>query len=51
MTITELENLLEALKDAGYGGYEVMISYEAGCSGVIHEVLLSIERETLYIGE
>ena len=51
MRVNELMELLDAFKVAGYGGYEVLITYEQGCSGEIHEVTLDLERETLFIGE
>lgn len=51
MNVSKLMDLLEAFKNAGSGDYEVLISYEQGCSGVIQEVTLDLERERLFIGE
>lgn len=51
MIVSELVKLVNALDVSGYGEYEVLISYESGCSGAVHEVTLDIERETLFIGE
>lgn len=51
MQVHELEVLLEALKDSGYGGCEVFITYEAKCRGKIDVITLDLEKRSLFIGE
>ena len=50
MQVHELEVLIEALKDSGYGGYKVLISSsEPGYSEIISTVIIDVARHVLLI--